>query len=68
MHKVSFILLLVGGINWLLFAFGYNLVSYVPASLGMVVYVLIGLSAVYEAATHKGRCKECEAAMAAKAM
>jgi len=27
--------------------------------LATVVYVLVGLSAIYEVATHAGRCKEC---------
>ena len=26
-----------------------------------IIYILVGLSAVYEVATHKSRCKECAA-------
>ncbi len=61
MHKVTFILLVIGGLNWGLSLFSINLVSYLGDSLGMVVYALIGLSAIYEVATHKSRCKECMA-------
>jgi len=28
------------------------------------VYILVGLSALYELFTHKGRCKECDKGMA----
>ena len=27
LHIIAFILLVIGGLNWLLFAFGWNLVS-----------------------------------------
>ncbi len=62
LHIVTFILLAVGGLNWLLVAFGYNLVSMIFGSgttLERLVYVLVGLSAIYEVATHKGNCKAC---------
>ncbi len=61
---VAFILLVVGGLNWLLYAFGYNLVSMILGGMPMVervVYILVGLSALYEVLTHKGRCKDCVA-------
>jgi uncharacterized membrane protein YuzA (DUF378 family) len=59
---IAFILLVVGGLNWLLVAFDYNLVD---SLLGMgsmaakVVYGLVGLSAIYELLTHKSTCKMC---------
>ena len=61
---VAFVLLVVGGLNWLLVAFNYNLVESVFGSgttLTMVVYLLVGLSAVYEVVTHKSNCKNCTA-------
>jgi uncharacterized protein len=64
LHMVAFVLLVVGGLNWLFVAFGYNLVEMVLGSmpqLVMLVYVLVGLSAIFEAATHKANCKNCEA-------
>lgn len=66
LHKVTFILLAVGGLNWLLVAFGYNLVSMLLGSVPgaeTAVYVLVGLSAIYEVATHKGNCKACSGQM-----
>ena len=59
MHKIAFILLIIGGLNWGLEAFGYGLGNYLPAGLMMVVYILVGLSALYEVFTHKGMCKAC---------
>jgi len=62
LHTVAFILLIIGGLNWLLVAFGYNLVYTVFGSMPkveMLIYVLVGLSAIYEVATHKSRCKHC---------
>lgn len=62
MHKVAFILLIVGGLNWLLEAFNSGIGSWgLPDILVTIVYVLVGLSAIYEIATHKKNCKDCEA-------
>ena len=62
LHMVAFILLVVGGLNWLLVAFDYNLVDMVlgAGSTGaMIVYVLVGLSAIWEVITHKANCRNC---------
>lgn len=53
LKKVAVWLLIIGGLNWLLVAFGYNLVDSLVgegSSLAMIIYVLVGLSAVYKAA------------------
>lgn len=62
-HMIAFILLVVGGLNWGLYAFGYNLVNKLLGSMPqveMIVYLLVGVSAVFEAATHRSACKHCE--------
>jgi uncharacterized membrane protein YuzA (DUF378 family) len=62
LHMVAFILLIVGGLNWGLSAFGMNLVNMLLGSWPMlerIVYLLVGASAVYELITHKDNCKEC---------
>ncbi|OHB18255.1 MAG: hypothetical protein A2666_00610 [Parcubacteria group bacterium RIFCSPHIGHO2_01_FULL_47_10b] len=64
-HFVTFILLVIGGLNWLLFGIfnwelGQNLFGGMDSGLSTVVYVLIGLSALYEIFTHKQTCKLCE--------
>jgi len=59
LHMVAWVLLIVGGLNWGLQAFGYNVVDMLGSSISMIVYVLVGLSAVYELATHKQNCRRC---------
>jgi len=62
LHITAFTLLVVGGLNWGLSAFGYNLVNILLGSwppVETVVYVLVGLSAIAEVATHKSNCKAC---------
>jgi len=66
---IAFILLVIGGINWLLFAFGWNLVSVIfgaGTGLSMVVYILIGLAAIWEAVMHGKNCKTCGSAKMAQ--
>lgn len=52
---VAYILVMIGGINWgLVGAFDYNLVDSIfgdGSSIARVVYVLVGLSALYLLAT-----------------
>ncbi len=59
MHKVTFILLIIGGLNWGLKVLGYELGNYLPETLMTIVYILVALSALYEIFTHKNYCKEC---------
>lgn len=68
-HIIAFVLLVIGGLNWLLFAFGWNLVSTIfgaGSTLSMIIYILIGLSAIYEALMHGKNCRTCGSAMAQK--
>ncbi len=64
-HMVSFILLVVGGLNWLLVgAFDANLVEMIFGKMPTVVkvvYILVGLAALYELVTHKNHCTMCSA-------
>lgn len=62
LHMVAFTLLIVGGLNWGLVAlFNLNLVKTIFDGMGLtnIVYILVGVSAVYIAATHMGDCKAC---------
>jgi uncharacterized membrane protein YuzA (DUF378 family) len=64
-HIVAFVLLVVGGLNWLLVGlFGWDvgeLFGGQAALISKIVYILVGLSAVWLAVTHKKACKDCEA-------
>lgn len=64
LHMVAWILVIIGGLNWLLVGLfqkdlfvmlGMEMTSIVPK----IVYILVGLSAVYELFTHKQTCKVC---------
>jgi uncharacterized protein len=61
LHTLAFVLLIIGGLNWLLVGLvsGWDLGSYVGESTARLVYILVGLSAIYEAATHKKNCANC---------
>ncbi len=63
MHKVTFILLVIGGLNWGLAIFGMDVGNYLPSMISNVVYALVALSAIYELATHKNCCKSCDSSM-----
>ncbi|MHB0977837.1 MAG: DUF378 domain-containing protein [Minisyncoccota bacterium] len=69
LHRLAFWLLIIGGLNWLLVAFGYGLDTWgISAGILRVVYILVGLSALYEIFTHGGRCKACEGKMVGQQM
>lgn len=70
LHMIAWILVMIGGLNWLLVGLGgffggnWDIVWLLLGSwpvIQWIVYILIGLSAVYEIVTHKKRCKECSA-------
>lgn len=65
-HMIAFILLVVGGLNWgIQGAFMVNVVEKILGTgmLVMVVYVLVGLAAIFEVVTHKWNCKQCASGM-----
>ena len=63
LHMLAYLLLIIGGLNWgLVGLFDLDLVTALFGTWPMLVrlvYVLVGLSAVYEFVGHKARCKEC---------
>ena len=68
-HMIAWILVMIGGLNWGLVGLGWwmggadwNVVHMILGSWPMVeglVYVLVGLSAIYEIVKHKSNCKMC---------
>lgn len=64
LHMVTFTLLVIGGLNWLLWAlFGWEvgqLFGGMDASVSKVIYVLVGLSAIYEVVMHPKHCRMCK--------
>ena len=66
-HLIAFTLIIIGGVNWLLVGvlnwdIG-NIFGGQDATVSRVIYILVGLAAIFEIATHKGRCKTCETVM-----
>jgi uncharacterized membrane protein YuzA (DUF378 family) len=70
LHIIAFILLVVGGLNWGLVAFKFNAVEKIfgpaTAPVTMIIYILVGLSALLELFTHKANCKCCATKSAAQ--
>ena len=65
LHYLTFTLLVVGGLNWLLLGLfdwelGKNLLGGMDSTASTVVYVLVGLSAIYEAGMHPKNCRCCK--------
>lgn len=70
LHAISFILVIVGGLNWGLVGLGaflggdWNIVHMILGNWMVVeelVYVLVGLGALYLVVTHKRDCRMCSA-------
>ena len=65
LHMVAFGLLAIGGLNWLLVGAAQwdigDLFGGQSATISRIIYVLVGLSAIYLAITHKSDCKTCSA-------
>ena len=59
LHTVTFILLIIGGLNWGLTALGWNIVGMLGSQISMIIYILVGLSAIYEIVSHKRLCRNC---------
>jgi uncharacterized membrane protein YuzA (DUF378 family) len=60
LHKISFALLVIGGLNWGLVLFDMGVENYIGSSVANIVYALVALSAIYEAVGHKKMCKMCD--------
>ncbi|RJQ35430.1 DUF378 domain-containing protein [Candidatus Parcubacteria bacterium] len=64
-HMLAFLLLVVGGLNWLLVGvLGWDvgeLFGGQQAMISRIIYILVGLAALWEVLTHKGACKYCQA-------
>lgn len=60
LHSVAFVLLVIGGLNWLLIGlFDWGVAEVLGTDVSRIVYILVGLSAIYLVATHKTNCKQC---------
>jgi uncharacterized membrane protein YuzA (DUF378 family) len=60
LHMIAWILLIIGGLNWGLEFFGVGVGNYIPEGLASLIYILVGISALFELFTHKKYCRNCE--------
>jgi uncharacterized membrane protein YuzA (DUF378 family) len=64
LHIVAFIFLIIGGLNWLAVGLGYNVVEMIlgkESVVSHVIYILVGIAAIYEVLMHKSNCRMCTA-------
>ncbi|HLC89781.1 MAG TPA: DUF378 domain-containing protein [Patescibacteria group bacterium] len=63
LHWLTYTLLIIGGLNWLLQGLFQWEVGMIfggqTAMISRVIYVLVGLSAIYEVSIHKKSCRFC---------
>lgn len=63
LHIIVFLLLIIGGLNWLLVGLlGWDISRWLggmDSGISRLIYVLVGLSAVIEILTHGKGCKVC---------
>ena len=64
LHMVTFTLMAVGALNWGVWAVtGWDIGQIFPGGMegtvAKIIYILVGLSAVYEFAMHKKNCRLC---------
>lgn len=64
LHMVAFLLVVIGGLNWLLVGLtGWDvgmIFGGQGAWISRIIYILVGLSAIVLLACHKKDCKMCE--------
>ncbi len=63
LHMIAFTLLIIGGLNWLLVGlFSWDIGEFLggmDSTLSRIIYILVGLSALFELFSHKEICKMC---------
>ncbi|HVY67272.1 MAG TPA: DUF378 domain-containing protein [Patescibacteria group bacterium] len=68
LHIIAWILVIIGGLNWLLVGlFKWDIGSLfggMDMMVSRIIYILVGLAALYELFTHKSNCKMCSSTAA----
>jgi len=64
LHMLTFTFLAIGGLNWGIFALtGWEIGQIfggMEETISKVIYILVGLSAIYEIAAHAKHCRMCK--------
>lgn len=65
LHQVSFVLLIIGGLNWLVLGLsGWDIGQIFGGQaeiVSRIIYILVGIAALIEMFGHKDNCKHCAA-------
>ena len=63
-HVIAWILLVIGGLNWFSVGLGWGdfVMGWFP-SLANIIFVLVGLAALWELFTHWKNCRACKGSM-----
>lgn len=61
LHTLTFILLVIGGLNWGLEVFGWGIGQWIGSGVANIIYLLVALAALVEIFTHRSNCRCCEA-------
>ena len=69
-HVITFVLLVVGGLNWGLVGIGVGdvVTRLLGDSVANVVFIIVGLAAIVDLVTHKKSCKACSSSAPAASM
>lgn len=63
LHIIAWLLIIIGALNWLLVGiFGWEIGQLFGGQMAIasrIIYVLVGVAALYEIFTHKNMCKAC---------
>ncbi len=60
LHKIAWVLVIIGGLNWLLIgAINWGVADLVGGDVARIIYIVVGLAALYELFSHKKVCKDC---------
>lgn len=72
LHMIAFILVIVGALNWGVYALtGWEvgqLFGGMDADISTIIYVLVGLSAIWLVFTHRKDCRVCASGTSAGGM
>ena len=58
-HTITFILVIIGALNWGLEVLGFGIGRFVSYGIADVIYILVALAALYEIFSHKHFCRNC---------
>jgi uncharacterized membrane protein YuzA (DUF378 family) len=61
MHKLTYLLMVIGGLNWLLYGIFENALGmgWLDHGIWRIVFIIVGLATIADMMMHKKMCKGC---------